>query len=156
MAELKRKKFCEISQLHLSEERLLLEVKKLKKQLEDKNQQGKRWEDITKTIKIVLKKDSERFNNKETEKDVLSDDEVAELANYILLEFNHCKEQLALDFENFYSELKSTTKKKDGYKRTAAKLSKKLEECENSWKTTESEKNDEIRSLKEKLKVSAL
>ena len=130
-------KNVELSQLKLSEESKLLELNKL----EEVNKfQEKNFKQIRTTLELVLDNDSKFCKIDQVEK--LTDSDVVEYVNSILVEFKDIKKRHFTDVQNCIFKLQTYQQQKDKFKKRVKRL---LEE--------NGELNNGVEELKKQLKV---
>ena len=130
-------KNVELSQLKLSEESKLLELNKL----EEVNKfQEKNFKQIRTTLELVLDNDSKFCKIDQVEK--LTDSDVVEYVNSILVEFKDIKKRHFTDVQNCIFKLQTYQQQKDKFKKCVKRL---LEE--------NGELNNGVEELKKQLKV---
>lgn len=107
---------------------------------------SKLFEEIRKTVESSLKTDSSICRIKRHD-EVLTDGEITELANSILIEFGDCKKHQIAEFEQCLKEIKREKQKKAEYKRNASKFLKQISDLDAKMKEQEVEKNKKIATM---------
>ena len=122
-------KNAEMSCVKLSEERCLLEVNKLRKELvseESMRVKADRFMALKETLKTILEKDTKFCQSDSYDENEMDDDQVFEVVNSILNEFSEFKEMHFTDVQNYSSQMKRLKSKKNSYKIKVARLHNKL------------------------------
>ena len=144
-----KSKNAELSQAKLSHERSQLELNKQK----SSSFQADVFKQIRRTLKLTLENDSE-FCKTEQEWE-LSDSDVLEYINSILLEFQDIKKRHFVDVRNCISQFEKFQIKKEKYKNRKQKLTKENEDLKSSCEEKDillSQNKQKLKALKQQLK----
>jgi hypothetical protein len=148
MSEKIKSTSAELSAVKLSEERSLIEVVNLRKeiQIQSTNFQAKHFNNLRKTLEFILEKDAMFCKSDQNTNEVLDDSEAFEMINFLLHETNENKVRHFQDLHHCISKLKKTEDKKSGYKKTALAFSKQADDL---TKTLE-QRDQQVRDLEKK------
>ena len=156
MSDKLKSKNAELSLAKLSHERSLLELNKHRSSIQNQelnNTLADHFKHIRRTLKLILKNDSKFCKIGQDEE--LSDSDVLEYTNSILLEFKDVKQRHFVDVRNCISQFEKFQTKKDKYKKRKLKLKKENEDLKRSCEekdTILSEKKIKFKRLKQQLK----
>ena len=156
MSDKLKSKNAELSLAKLSHERSLLELNKHRSSTQNQelnNTHADHFKQIRRTLKLILKNDSKFCKIGQDEE--LSDSDVLEYTNSILLEFKDVKQRHFVDVRNCISQFEKFQTKKDKYKKRKLKLKKENEDLKRSCEekdTILSEKKIKFKRLKQQLK----